>query len=67
MRSEKRTDRLDVPRQLRVGENFGRLIRKLAEQERRTIGQQIVMLLMKGVEQHCRETGKEVSGLFSQL
>ena len=67
MFGEKRTHRLDVPRQLRVGESLGRVVRKLAEQEQRTIGQQIVVLLTKGVEQHCRETGKEVSDLLRQV
>lgn len=67
MRGEKRTDRLDVPKQLRVGETLGRVVRKLAAQERRSIGQQMIELVTKGLEQHCRETGKEVSGLFSQV
>jgi hypothetical protein len=65
--AEKRTNRLDVPRQLRVGSSLGLLVRRLAEQERRTIGQQMVELLTKGVEQHCRETGKEVNGLLRQV
>ncbi|GAC1632808.1 MAG: hypothetical protein NVS9B14_06510 [Candidatus Acidiferrum sp.] len=66
MVGEKRTDRLDVPRQLRVQESLGRVVRRLAEQEQRTVGQQILVLLIKGVEQHCREMGKEVSGLLGQ-
>jgi hypothetical protein len=67
MLTEKRTGRMDVPRQLRVGESLGRLIRTLAEQEQRTVGQQMVVLLTKGLEQHCRESGKEVSGLLGQV
>jgi hypothetical protein len=67
MSAEKRTSRLDVPRQLRVGASLGLLVRRLAEQEQRTIGQQMVVLLTKGVEQHCQETGKEVNGLLRQV
>jgi hypothetical protein len=64
MVGEKRTNRLDVPRQLRVGETLGRLIRDLAEREQRTIQQQMVVLITKGIQQHCREHGHEVSDLM---
>jgi hypothetical protein len=67
MRGEKRDGRLDVPKQIRVGSSLGYLVRRLAEQENRPIGQQIVVLLTKGVEQHCRESGKEVQELLRQV
>ena len=65
--AEKRTARLDVPRQLRVGESLGRLVRRLADEEQRTVGQQIVVLLTKGIERHCQESGKEIQGLLCQV
>jgi hypothetical protein len=67
MLGEKRTSRLDVPRQLRVGETMGRLVRRLAEREQRTIQQEMVILIAKGIEAQCRENGDEVSGLVRQI
>ena len=66
MLGEKRTSRLDVPRQLRVGESLGRMIRRLAEQEQRTYQEQMVVLIVKGIRTHCRETRNEVSELLRQ-
>lgn len=63
---EKRTDRLDVPRQLRVGETLGRLIRKLASRSGRTQQQMMVVLLTKGIEPYCRETGNDLSSLLHE-
>jgi hypothetical protein len=63
---EKRTDRLDVPRQLRVGETLGRLIRSLARRSSRTIQQQMVVLLTKGIESYCRETGNSLPDLLQE-
>lgn len=63
---EKRTDRLDVPRQLRVGETLGQLIRKLASRSGRTQQQMMVVLLTKGIEPYCRETGNDLSSLLHE-
>lgn len=67
MLAEKRINRFDVPRQLRTGETLARAVRRIAALEQRPIGQQILVLVMKGVEQYCRESGKEISILFSQF
>jgi len=64
---EKRTGRIDVPKQLRVADGLGRAVRRIAERERRPVGQQMVELLTMGVEQYLREGGKEDRGLFSQV
>jgi hypothetical protein len=64
LQNEKRVDRLDVPRQLRVGATLGRVIRRLAEREGRTIQQQMVILITKGIETHCRETGNGLADLI---
>ena len=66
MFGEKRTNRLDMPRQLRVGARLGQVIRELAERECRTIQQQMVVLLTKGIEQHGRETGNDFLRRFGQ-
>lgn len=58
MQYEKRTERLDVPRQLRVGESLGRMIRRMALRERRTIQQQMVVLIVKGIRAQRME-GKQ--------
>jgi hypothetical protein len=66
LQSEKRTDRLDVPKQLRLGTTLGQLIRRLAERGGRSIQQQMVLLITKGIEQHCRETGNALGDLLHE-
>ena len=63
---EKRTDRLDVPKQLRVGETLGRLVRKLAGRSGRSIQQMLVVLVTKGIEPYCRETGNSLADLLNE-
>jgi hypothetical protein len=63
---EKRTDRLDVPKQLRVGEMLGKLVRKLAARNQRTIQEQLVVLVTKGIEAYCRETGNSLTDLLHE-
>lgn len=63
---EKRTDRLDVPKQLRVGETLGRLVRKLAGRSGRTMQQMLVVLVTKGIEPYCRETGNSMAELLHE-
>ena len=46
----KRTDRLDLPRQLRLDEEMGHAVRVLAAEHRRTIGQQMLHLLDAGLK-----------------
>jgi hypothetical protein len=62
----KRTDRLDVPRQLRVQESLGRVVRRLAEREGRTIQQQMVVLIVKGIQTHCQENGDAFNEMVRQ-
>lgn len=67
MRGEKRTGRLEVPKQLRCGHGLGAVIRFLASMNNRPASLELIELATKGLEQHCRETGKEVSELFRQV
>jgi hypothetical protein len=62
MRWEKRTDRLEIPRQLRIGAGLGKAIRKLAERDRRSIQQQMIVLLINGIKLYSIETYKELVG-----
>ena len=66
MLGEKRTDRLDVPRQLRVSGPMGFVVRRLAQQGGRTYQQQLVFLVTKGIQRHCEETGNEFGELIRQ-
>jgi hypothetical protein len=63
---EKRVDRLDVPKQLRVGETLGRLVRKLASRSGRSIQEMMVVLVTKGIEIYCRETGNSFADLLHE-
>lgn len=67
MRGEKRTERLDVPRQLRVQGSLRLLVLRLAELGNRSPGMQVLEMLTKGAEQIRREGGKEVEAVFSQV
>ena len=49
MWNEKHSDRLELPRQLRTDAQMGKRIRELAKSDRRTIQQQILYLLEKGL------------------